>query len=305
MAHDVRDGLRGVAAGVLTPFDDDLEVDHEALRENARAVYDEGVGTFLANANISEYHSLSREERIAVTESSVAALPDDATVLAGTGGSTRDAVHLAEAFADAGADALMVMPPDHTYKHERGLLEYYRKLGAATDLPLVPYVRGFDPSVGFLARLTDLDAVAGVKYALEDVPKFAEAVEAGADDVVWVDGMAEPYAVSLWIEGAEGFTAGVSNFLPRIGLALFDALERGDLDRARELRDACLPFQNFRGERGANNVFPGANSVPAVKYGLELAGLNGGPVREPLVELSESDRERARELFEDLDAVET
>lgn len=300
----VEEGLRSVAAGLLTPFDDDLEVDHGALRENARIVYDEGIRTVLACANISEYHSLSHEERIDVTATSVDALPDDATVLAGVGGATPEAKDLASAFDGVGVDALMVMPPTHTYVHEQGLLDYYRKLGEAAEAPLVPYVRGFDPSVGFLADLTGLDDVVGVKYALEDVPKFAEAVAAG-DDVVWVNGMAEPYAPALWAEGAEGFTAGVSNFEPRIGLALFDALERGDWERAREIRTACLPFQNFRGGTGTDNTLPGAVSVPTVKHGMELAGMTGGRVREPIVELTEAEKEQVEALYKDIDSFET
>jgi len=302
--ESVREGLRGVAAGLLTPFETDtLDVAHERLRENARAVYDEGMRTFLACANISEYHSLTQDERVAVTEDAVEALPGDATILAGAGGGTRTAIDLAESYEEmGGVDALMVMPPDHTYKHERGLLEYYRKLGAATDLLLVPYVRGFEPSVTFLADLTRLEGVAGIKWAVEDVPKFVEARQAGSDDVVWVDGMAEPHALAYWAEGAEGFTAGVSNFEPRIGLALYDALAAGDWERAREIRNVVLPYQQFRATRGDDNLFPAANSVPAVKKGLELSGKHGGPVRDPIVGLSEADERRAEELYADIEA---
>jgi len=62
----VRKRLRGVAVGLLTPFDADGETRHEKLAENARALYDVGARTFLAASNISEYHSLSKNERVAV-----------------------------------------------------------------------------------------------------------------------------------------------------------------------------------------------------------------------------------------------
>ena len=293
----VRESLRGVAAGLLTPFDEDGEIDHDGLAANARALADRGLETFLACANISEYHSLSWSERRAVTATSVAALPDEACVLAGVGGPTEEAAEAVADFAAVGVDAIMVMPPDHTYVHERGLLEYYRKLGEASALPLAPYIRGFDPSVDFLADLTRLDDVVGVKYAIEDVPKFAAAVSRGSDDVVWVDGMAEPYAPSLWVEGAEGFTAGVTNFAPEIGLALFDALDRGDYERAREIRDRCQPIMDMRGETGANNDLPGAISVPVVKEGLRLAGFTAGTVREPIVELTDEERARVADYY--------
>jgi len=301
---EVRERLRGVAVGLLTPFDDSLSIDADSLASNARTLYDEGIRTFLATANISEYHSLSQDERIAHARISVEALPDDACVLAGVGGSTADAKELVRAYEDLGVDAMMVMPPDHTYIHEQGLLDYYRELGSVTEQPLVPYVRGFHPSVQYLADLTRLDSVVGIKYAIEDPVKLGAGVEAGADDVVWVDGLAEPYAVSYWAEGIEGFSAGVSNFRPEVGLALFDALQDGDWHRARQLRDICLPFQNLREGTGENNTIPGAVSVPVVKKGLELAGYEGfesGNVREPLRPLGEREAERAEELYGQLD----
>ncbi|ELZ15431.1 dihydrodipicolinate synthetase [Haloterrigena salina JCM 13891] len=285
----------------MTPFDDDLEIEHEKIAENAQELYDEGIRTFLATANISEYHSLSASERVDVAETSVEALPSDACVLAGVGGSTHNAMELIEAYDRIDVDAMMIMPPDHTYLHEQGLLEYYRDLASVTESPLVPYVRGFDPSVDYLTSLTRVDGVVGIKYALKDPVKLGAAVEAGADDVVWVDGLAEPYAVSYWAEGAEGFSAGVSNFRPEIGLELFDALSEGDWERACELRNICLPFQNFRDETGQDNAIAGAISVSAVKKGLELAGLHGGNVREPIRTLQPEEERKAERLYNQLE----
>ena len=303
LADQVRERLRGVAVGLLTPFDEAMEVDGDALAENARTLSDAGIRTFLATANISEYHSLSQDERVYHAQTTVDALPDDACVLAGVGGSTSNAIDLIRAYERHGVDAMMVMPPDHTYLHEQGLLEYYRKLAAATDRPLVPYVRGFDPSVDYLEGLTRVDGVAGIKYAIEDPVKLGEGIARGADDVVWVDGLAEPYAVSYWAEGVEGFSAGVSNFRPEVGLELYDALNEGDWERARKLRNVCLPYQDLRDEVGRNNEIPAAVSVPVVKKGMELAGLNAGDgrVREPIEPLPPEVEDRAETLYERLD----
>ena len=300
-ATQIQARLRGVAVGLLTPFDENRDIEYGKIKKNARDIYDQGIRTVLATANISEYHSLSTEERVEVAKASVDALPDDACVLAGVGGSTAAATELMQAYERIGVDAMMIMPPDHTYLHERGLLDYYRKLDEATERPLVPYVRGFNPSVDYLVGLTAVEGVIGIKYALTDGVKLGQAVAAGSDDIVWVDGLAEPLAVSFWGEGIEGFSAGVSNFRPEVGLELFDALSAGNWERARELRNICMPFQNFRDETGANNTIPGAVSVSVVKKGLELAGLHGGTVREPIRPLSEADERRAEELYDRLD----
>lgn len=296
----VKESLRDVAVGLLTPFDHDREIEYWKIEENAQSHYDEGIRTFLAAANISEYHSLSREERINVTEASVSALPSNACVLAGVGGSTESGQELIRAYDRIGVDAMMIMPPDHTYLHEEGLLQYYRKLASVTETPLVPYVRGFEPSVNYLSELTRIESVAGIKYALKDPVKLGAGINAGADDTVWIDGLAEPYAISFWSEGVEGFSAGVSNFRPEVGLELFESLSNENWDRARKLRDLCLPYQNFRDETGQNNTIIGAISVPALKKGLELAGLHGGHVREPIQPLAEAEERKAERLYEEL-----
>ncbi|WP_254280479.1 dihydrodipicolinate synthase family protein [Haloarcula marina] len=296
----VKESLRGVAVGLLTPFNQDQEIEYWKIEENAKFHYGEGIRTFLAAANISEYHSLSHKERVSVTETSVAALPSDACVLAGVGGSTDNAQTLIQDYDQVGVDAMMIMPPDHTYIHEQGLLEYYRKLTSVTDTPLVPYVRGFDPSVTYLSKLTQVDGIAGIKYALKDPVKLGAGIEAGAEDTVWINGLAEPYAVSFWSEGVEGFSAGVSNFHPAVGLELYESLSNENWERARKLRNICLPYQNFRDETGQNNTIGGAISVPLVKEGLELADLHGGNVREPIQPLASEEKQRAKKLYEQL-----
>lgn len=99
--------------------------------------------------------------------------------------------------------------------------------------------------------------------------------------------MAEPPAPSYYLEDAEGFSTGVTNFKPQLGLKLFKALETGNYARARQLRDLSYPLITLRSKSGENNIYSGANSVLVVKYGLRLAGRYSGTIREPLVEFPE------------------
>lgn len=299
MSRDLHHDIQSVAVGLLTPYDTDDtdEIRHDHLAANAHWLSSEGMDLFLACANIAEYHSLTPDERAAVTETAVDALADDDCVIAGVGGSTKAALDLIERHEAAGVDGIMVMPPDHTFKHERGLVEYYHRLADATDSGLLPYIRGFDASAELIARIADHEAVVGVKYAIPDVTLFREAVRALDRDIVWMNGMAEPLTPVLWSEGAEAFSAGVTNFAPEIGKALFKALDAGEFERARAIRDTTLPYMSLRSERGVNNMYPSANSVPAVKLGLDLADQYGGPVREPLVQLTGEDEKRAREYY--------
>jgi 4-hydroxy-tetrahydrodipicolinate synthase len=293
--------LRDVGFTVPTPFTEDgSAVHHDALAKNLQFLRDAGANVIIPNGNTGEYYSLSHDERVAVVQTTVDAIGDDVTVVGGLGGSTKTALRLLSAYEDASVDAVMVMYPSHTYLHEDGVREYYRRLAQATDLGMILYKRGERLSVENIAALSDLPNVVCVKFAQMNANTFARAVSMCSDDIVWSVGVAERVVPAFAAEGAEAFTTGIGNFAPEQVLALMDAVRSDDLERARELRDRFRPYEELREEPGPGNHMSAGNNVPAVKYGQELAGLYGGPVREPIVELSEADRERCRQYYDSI-----
>lgn len=297
--ESVRESLRDVAFTLATPFDEaSRDLRHDALAENVRTLLDAGAKTFIPCGNTGEYYSLTHDERIAVVETVVDEVGEDGTVIAGAGGSTRTALNLIDAYEDAGVDAIMVMSLSHTYIHDEGAIAYYRRLADATDLPVVLYKRGPTLKDDALIELSTVENVVGVKYAVDDVAGFSRVISEAPGDVEWVNGIAERFALSFAIEGAVGFTTGIGNALPKPVLALRDALQAEDWERARELRNLLRPLETLRAEAGPNNDLASANNVPTVKHCMDLAGMYGGPVREPIVELSAEDAERAESHFE-------
>lgn len=300
----LKDDLRGVAFTNPTPFTETgEEVRHDELAGNLRALVAAGANTIIPCGNTGEYYSLSHDERVAIVETTVETVGGDASVIAGAGGSTRTVRRLVDAYEDAGADGVLIMHPVHTYMHERGVLGYYRRIVEATDLGVVLYKRGPELTHDHLAELSTYENVVGVKYAVNDVKAFSAAASAIEGDVVLSNGIAERFAPAFAIEGAEGYTTGIGNFVPEATLALMETLREEDWARARRLRDLLRPYEDLREEPGADNTLVAANNVPAVKFGMELAGLYGGPVREPLVDLSDADRDRAREYYDRIESA--
>lgn len=297
----LKSSLRDAGFTLPTPFTSDGDaVRHDALRENLAFLRDAGAGVVIPNGNTGEYYSLSHEERVAVVETTVDAVGDDLTVVAGLGGSTKTTLNLLDAYEAVGVDAVMVMYPAHTYLHEDGVRDYYRAVAEATDLGVVLYKRGPRLSVENVAALSELENVVCVKFAQKDADLFARAVTEADGDVVWSVGVAERLVPAFAAEGADAFTSGIGNFVPDPVLALMDAVRDGDLARAREIRDVLRPYEDLREEPGHGNHMSAGNNVPAVKYGQELAGLYGGPVREPLVELAEADQERCERYYREI-----
>lgn len=303
--EDLKDGLRDVAFTTTTPFTEDGEaVQHDAYARNLQALESAGARLFIPCGNTGEYYALDHEERVNVVRTTTESVGDDSFVIAGAGGSTKTVQSLVSQYESFGVDGVLIMHPDHTYVHEKGLYEYYRRIADSTDLGIVLYKRGHDVNDELIVNLSELENVVGVKYAVNDIEAFSRVTQSSAGDVVWSNGIAERFAPAFALEGAEGYTTGVGNFVPDATLALMEALRDGDLQEARRIRDLIRPFEDLREEPGSQNTISAANNVPAVKYGQELADLYGGPVREPLVELSAEDKERAEEYYQNIQDAE-
>lgn len=296
--QQIKSDLRGVAFTNPTPFDKSGdEIRHNELSKNIQYILDAGGSLVIPCGNTGEYYSLTNDERVAVVETTANTVDDQGTVVGGVGGSTKTAIELTTAYENVGADAVMIMHPVHTYQHQKGLVEYYREIIESTDIGVVIYKRGPELTLDLIQELATYENVVGVKYAVNDIDGFSKAVTTTDADIVWSNGIAERFSLAFAIEGAEGLTTGIGNFLPEEVLALMDAIRVEDWNRVRKLRDLLRPYEDLREESGNNNVLSAANNVPAVKHGMGLADLYGGPVREPLMELAEEDKERANQYY--------
>ena len=302
----LREGFHDVGFTTATPFTDDGgDVNHDALAANLGALIDAGASLFIACGNTGEYHALTHAERVAIVRTHAETVDDAGIIVGGAGGSLREVHQLTEAYESAGAHAVMIMHPRFTFAHERGLLEYYREIADSTSLGVVVYKRGHDLDDAIIEELTTLENVVAIKYAVNDIKSFSAAVEGSPGEVAWLNGIAERFAPAFALEGAVGFTTGIGNFAPLASLALFDALETGDLQRAKDIRNVIRPYENLREAPGVDNTLTAANNVPAVKYGQDLAGLEGGVPRLPLVPLDDADRARADQYFEKIQTLDT
>ncbi|RKD89212.1 dihydrodipicolinate synthase family protein [Halopiger aswanensis] len=304
-ATSLHDRFRDVAFTTAVPFTEDrTAVRDDALADNVSRLYEAGARLFIPCGNTGEYYALTDDERVDVVETHVAATGDEATIVGGAAGNVPEVTALANAYEDAGADAVMVMHPDHTYAHESGLLEYYDRICDVTDLGVVIYKRGPELTRDVLVELSEREEVVAIKFAVDDLKEFSQTVDDADGDVTWLNGIAERYALSFAIEGAEGYTTGVGNFVPEVTLELYDAIEAEEWDRARDLQQLLRPLEDIREESGTENDLAAANNVPVVKYGMDLAGYEGGPVRRPLVELAADDKARVEDQYATIDATE-
>jgi 4-hydroxy-tetrahydrodipicolinate synthase len=197
-------------------------------------------------------------------------------LIGGVGRSIKDACALARASRAAGASALMVHQPPDPFVSPRGVVTYVQRIAeAGQGLPLMLYLRNDGIGLDTIEALCRVPGVAGVKWASPTPLRLAEVIRRADPDIVWVGGLAEPWAPPLCAVGARGFTSGLINVWPEHSVAIHAALEAGDYPRAMKLIDVMSGFEQIRAEE------QNGTNVTAVKAALQLMGDDCGPTRPP------------------------
>jgi dihydrodipicolinate synthase/N-acetylneuraminate lyase len=241
----------------------------------------------VGNGTMGEAGSLSADERRTVIETLVDAAGGRATVTAGVSAQTAAAASTyARAAAEAGAGAVMLLPPLGYGGDEREVIAFYAEVAGATDLPLMAYNNpvasgGTDMLPSFLLRLVrEVDAVVAIKECSGDARRIAELLAGGVDGLeVLVGG--DDWALEGFAAGSTGWISGVANVALEECVALHRHVVDGELDAARELYARLLPLARL-------DMSP--KLVQFFKAAQDAVGRAGGPCRPPRLELTGEDR---------------
>ncbi len=285
--------LEGVVAIPVTPFQAG-EIDLDAYRKVLDRIIDAGIRTLTPNGNTSEFYALRPAERRLLLEVTCEHVAGRATVLAGVGLDIETAVSEARIAEQHGATMIMVHQPVHPYVSASGWLDYHAAIAdAVPSLGVVLYIRNTWVDGELIRALASRCAnIIGVKYAVNDPVRFA-AVRAGAPQLSWIAGLAEPYALSYFAHGAVGFTSGLVSVNPWLSVDLLNALRAGDYETARSLTARIAEFEELRAAAGS------ADNVSVVKEALAQLGLTEREIRPPSSAVSSSAAARIGAILQD------
>jgi 4-hydroxy-tetrahydrodipicolinate synthase len=272
----LRSALAGISGILVTPFDDADRPAPARLAPIVDRAVAAGVHALVANGNTGEFYALTTREAEAMVHAAAEHIRGRVPLIGGVGRSLSDACALARASRAAGAAALMVHQPPDPFVAPRGVVAYVERLaGAAEGLPLLLYLRNDAIGLDAIEALCRVPGVAGVKWACPTPLRLAEAIRRSDPGIVWIDGLAEPWAPPFFAVGARGFTSGLINVWPAQSVAIHAALDAGDFVRARQLIDVIAGFESLRAEE------QNGTNVSVVKAALAMIGDDCGPARPP------------------------
>lgn len=276
--------MKGVYAAIVTPFDADLAVDHDALGAEVSRLIAAGIHGILPNGTVGEGGSLTREERRAVIETTVEAAAGQVPVCAGVSAATagQAAVYARDA-RHAGVESVMALPPLLYRADHRELVEFFGSVARQAELPLMiynnPQSSGSDLEPELLADLVDeVPGIVAIKETSGDARRIAHLVDLCSDVDIMVGG--DDWALEGFCTGAVGWVSGVADVFPAEAVQLWDLCQAGELAAARALYADLLPLARL-------DMTP--KLVQYFKAAMDELGIGGGPCRPPRLALTDEE----------------
>lgn len=272
----------------VTPYGPDGAVDLDVYRAHLRAGIEAGGAAVFACCGTGEFHALTPEEFHACVAVAVEETAGRVPVVAGAGYGTALAVRYARLAEQAGADGLLAMPPYLVGAEQHGLVRHYTELAAATGLDMIVYQRDnavFTPAT--VIELARHPRIIGLKDGRGDLDLMQGIISAvrvaGIEDFLYFNGLptAEWTQLAYRALGVTLYSSAAFCFAPDIALAFHRALQTGT--PAGEARAAALLDAFYRPLVALRDSARGY-AVSLVKAGVQLRGLDVGPVRPPLTE---------------------
>lgn len=292
--NDLRSRLIGVVGFPVTPFLPDRAVDFNGLHANVSAMAAHPFCALVIAGGTGELYSLTLDEHRLIVRAAIEAATDRTAIIVGVGGSVATACEQARQAWQAGAHGILALPPYYPGADEAGLLSYYQEIGAATPLGLLVYSRDWvNPGPAFVQRLADMTpTLIAWKDGQGDARRFQIIISQVGERLHWIGGAGDDLVPTYYRMGLRTYTSSISNVSPRLSLALHETAAAEDEATLQHLmRELVVPLYAFRARRRGYEV-------SVMKAMMDLLGRAGGPVRAPLVDVTEAERAELRTMLE-------
>jgi len=282
--------INGILVPIVTPFDNNGDVDAQKLTTLVEAFIEKGVAGIVACGTTGEYYTFSAAERELVLTTIAEAAKDKGTgnkvtLIAGINSlSTDHSIELAAQAKALGYDGLMLSATPYSLPEQDGIIAHFEKVADASELPIIMY--NFPDRVGVaiefdtVAHLAKHPNIVGVKESSGDFSHALRMLQANFDDFEVVCGC-DDQPVDFFFWGAKSWIAGAANVFPAEQVALFNATQQGDWEKAKQIMSEIYP---------AIHSMESGNYNQKAKAGCLKGSMDVGSVRVPLTDMLDDEK---------------
>jgi len=267
---------------MVTPFNEEGEVDYEQARKLALALLDSGSDGLVVVGTTGESPTLTLEEELNMFREVKAAVGERGAVVAGTGSnSTAEAIEATREAEKIGVDACLLVVPYYNKPSQEGLYQHFKAIAECSSLPCIMYNVPSRTVVNLAAdtviRLSKIDNIIGIKEASGNFNQISKIISNTDDDfIVWSGNDGDIF--DLVAMGGYGVVSVASHLVGKQIKEMIHNIVDGKIAEAAAIHHYLLPL--------VDALFIVSNPSP-VKYAVNYVGFNVGKPRLPLVEPDE------------------
>ena len=285
----------GAGVAIVTPFKEDESINYDKLDELIDYHCENGTDSIVICGTTGESATMTEEEHMECVRFTIERAKGRIPVVAGTGSNcTRTAIEMSREAAESGADGLLLVTPYYNKATQAGLIAHYTAVAKEAKAPIIMYSvasrTGCNIEPATVAELVNnVDNIVGIKEASGSISQVAKIMSL-------TDGRADLYSgnddqiVPLLSLGAKGVISVLSNVAPRETHDICEKYFNGDVTGSAALQLKAIPL--------CEQLFSEVNPIP-VKKAMNLMGMDCGPLRMPLTELTPAHEKALAQAMKD------
>lgn len=285
---------QGVYPALLTPFDENEEIDFDLYKLNLEAQIQAGVDGIIIGGSLGETSTLLGEEKKALLLYSKAIVPADMPVIVNIAEqSTKVAVALAQEAEQNGADGLMLLPPMRYKADDRETVAFFKAVAHNTSLPILLYNNPVDYKIeitlNMFEQLLDVENIQAVKESTRNTMNVTRMLNRFGDRYKILTGV-DPIALESLLLGAQGWVAGLVDAFPRETVAIYRLAKAGRIEEALAINRWFLPLCEL-------DIHP--KLVQYIKLAAKATGIGSEYVRAPRLLLEGEEKIAVQKVIDD------
>lgn len=283
----------GVYPALLTPFRSDDQLDIPLFEKNLAAQLEAGVSGVIIGGSLGEASTLQLEEKKLLVQSAKAFVNGRIPIILNIAESTTQiAIEQVDNAKKWGVDGLMLLPPMRYRSDDRETTHYFQTVARSTDLPIMIYNNPVDYKIDFRPELfdslTDLSNIQALKESSRDVTNLTRMLNRFGDRFKILCGV-DTLAMEELCLGAHGWVAGLVDAFPRETVQLYNWVQSGELDKARQLYRWFMPLLEL-------DIHP--KLVQYIKLAATHTGIGSEYVRAPRLLLEGEERVQVTKIIQ-------
>ena len=285
----------GAGVAIVTPFNSDETINYNKLDELLDYHCTHGTDAIIICGTTGESATMTEEEHMQCVKFAIDRVKGRIPVIAGTGSNcTRTAIDMSKEAADYGADGLLLVTPYYNKATQAGLIGHYTAVAKEAKAPIIMYSvasrTGCNIEPATVAELVkNVDNIVAVKEASGNISQVAKIMALTDGNIDLYSGNDDQIVPMLSL-GAKGVISVLSNGAPQETHDICEKFFNGDVKGSAALQLKALPL--------IEQLFCEVNPIP-VKKAMQLMGVECGPLRMPLTEISKEHEQALAKAMKD------